>query len=89
MSCQEYPHKTRINPRIDENLVKIMKRHCKCEHLNEQDFIAEAIADKLNIELNLNHMLDESYYAKYQIQEIENCIDKLTRQKREWEAKLK
>lgn len=80
--------KTRINPRIDTHLIRIMKRHCKCEHINEQDFIADAIAEKLNVPLNLNHMLDESYYAEYQIKEIENCIDKLEKEKKILEAKL-
>lgn len=80
--------RTRINPRIDTNLIKIMKRHCKCEHIAEQDFIAEAIADALKVPLNLNHMLDESYYAEYQIREIDNCIDKLIKQKKELESQM-
>lgn len=75
--------KTRINPRIDSNLIKIMKRHCKCENLNEQDFIADSIAEKLNVPLNVNHMLDETYFKEYQIREIDNCIDKLQQQKKE------
>lgn len=88
MSDSYYPNKTRINPRIDTNLIKIMKRHCKCEHLNEQDFIADAIAEKLHVPLNLNHMLDEAYYAEYQIREIDNCIDKLKKQRQKLEEKL-
>lgn len=80
--------RTRINPRIDTNLVKIMKRHCKCEKISEQDFIAEAIAHSLNVPLNLNHMLDETYYAEYQIREIDNCIDKLEKQKKELQKKV-
>lgn len=84
----EYINRIRINPRIDTNLIQIMKRHCHCEKLNEQDFIADAIAEKLNIPLNLNHMIDEKYYAKYQIKEIENCIEKLETQKKELEKKL-
>lgn len=88
MGDQYYKTKTRINPRIDSNLIKIMKRHCKCEHLNEQDFIADAIAEKLKVPLNLNHMLDESYYAEYQIREIDNCIDKLQKQRKQLEEKL-
>lgn len=80
--------KTRINPRIDSNLIQLMKRHCKCEHIKEQDFIAEAIAEKLNVPLNLNYMLDESYYTEYQIREIDNCIDKLKKQRQKLEEKL-
>lgn len=81
--------RTRINPRIDTNLVKIMKRHCKCEKIAEQDFIAEAIASQLQVPLNLNHMLDETYYAEYQIREIDNCIDKLEKQKKELQKVIK
>lgn len=84
----KYNYKTRINPRIDTNLIKIMKRHCKYEHLNEQDFIADAIVEKLKLSLNLNHMIDESYYAEYQIKEIENCINNLEQEKKELEKKL-
>lgn len=80
---------TRINPRIDANLIRIMKRHCKCEHINEKDFIADAIAEKLGVPLNLNHMIDESTYAEHQIREIEECIDKLEKEKKSLEAKLK
>ena len=28
-------------------------------------------------------MVDETYYAQYQIREIENCIEKLEQQKKE------
>ena len=82
-------HKTRINPRIDTNLIRIMKKHCKCDKINEQDFIADAIAEKLNVPLNLNHMIDESTYAEHQIHEIEECINKLKKEKKSLEAKLK
>jgi len=84
-----YPNKSRINPRIDTNLVKIMKRHCKCEGIVEQDFIADAIASALNVPLNLNHMIDESYYTEYQIREIDNCIDKLNKQKKRLQSEMR
>ena len=84
-----YKNKTRINPRIDEKLIRIMKRHCKCEKIPEQDFIASAIADKLNIRLNLNFMIDEGTYAEHQIKEIDNCIKQLEAKKREYEEELK
>ena len=81
-------YETRINPRIDANLIQIMKRHCQCEKILEKDFIAEAIAEKLNVPLNDDHSLDKAYYAEYQIREINNCIDKLKKQREELEKQL-
>lgn len=80
--------KTRINPRIDTKLIKIMKRHCKCENINEYQFITSAIAEKLNVPLTSQYTVDNEYYVKAQLKEVENCIDKLEARKRELEAQL-
>lgn len=80
--------KVHLHAHIDENLRDVMRKHCKCNHIKGQDFVAEAIAEKLNIPLNEDHTLDESYYAEYQIREIDNCIDKLKKQRKELEKQL-
>lgn len=79
--------KTRINPRIDGNLIELMKTHiCSLDGISQQDWIAEAIADKLGVPLNLNHMLDEEYYINLEISKLEDCITKLTEKKKKLEA---
>ena len=84
----KHENKTRINPRIDTNLIDLMKTHvCGLDNINQQDWIAEAIADKLGVRLNLNHMLDEEYYINLEISKLENCITKLTEKKKKLEAK--
>lgn len=81
--------KTRVHPWIDEHLVDLMKTHvCGLDGMNQQDFIAEAIAEKLGVPLNANHMLDESYYIDLEISKLETCISKLTEKKKKLEAKL-
>ena len=73
--------KTRIHPWIDSNLVDLMKTDVCGLDMSQQDWIAEAIAEKLGVPLNPNHMLDESYYIDLEITKLEDCIMKLTEKK--------
>ena len=67
-----YTNKTRINPRIDSRLIDLMKTHiCGLNGISQQDWIAEAIAEKIGVSLNENHMLDESYYIDLEIAKLE------------------
>ncbi|WP_305514420.1 hypothetical protein [Methanobrevibacter sp. V14] len=87
---EDYGNRTRINPRIDKNLVDLMKTHvCGLTGISQQDWIAEAIAEKLGVPLNPNHMLDEEYYINLEIQKLENCIERLTEKKKRLEENQK
>lgn len=75
--------KTRINPRLDDNLVTIMKTYCCNNEINEQDFIAQSIANELNIPLNCNYMVDEEFFIKHQISILNKQIECLEHKKEE------
>lgn len=75
--------KTRINPRIDSNLITIMKTHCCNSEVNEQDFIAHCIAKELEVPLNINFTVDEDYFINHQIDVINKQIECLEAKKRE------
>ena len=80
--------KIRLDVSIDENLMKIVKNHCHCEKIYVSYFIADLISEKLDIPLDKNRRVDQTLYTEYQIREIDNCIDKLKKQRQKLEAKL-
>ena len=80
---------SRMNITIDSNLVAIIKMHCKCNNITMSHFIAESVADNLNLQLNSKHGVDDSYYIPLKIKEIDKRIDGLNSKKKELEDMIK
>ena len=80
--------KISFHVKIDPKLQSIVKHHCKCSNETQTYFIAKCIAKELEIKINDDGSLDNNDYIDSKVKAIDDCINKLEKEKADLKKSL-